>query len=338
MFTALAVLLVLAMTAGIAYGSVTVPPDVVWQVLFHRITALGDPSGWTLTQDAIVWDLRLPRVLLSALVGAGLAVVGVATQALVRNPLADPFLLGISSGASVGAVASIVLGVSFWGVTSHALAGVVGAMLTFGLVYLLARTWGGLAPTRLLLVGVVVGYALLGVTNYLVLQADDPGKTNSALFWLFGSLAGARWADLGVPAVALAVGIVALLARARGMNALLVGDETAAGLGVPANRLRGELFTSTSLVTGVMVALSGAIYFVGLVVPHAVRLLVGSDHRRVLPAAVLAGAGFLVLVDLLARFLLRPQEIPVGVLTSVIGAPVFLALMARRRRLSETGL
>jgi iron complex transport system permease protein len=170
-----------------------------------------------------------------------------------------------------------------------------------------------------------------------VVQADDPGKTNSALFWILGSLSGARWPDLGVPALALLIGVAALLARARGLNALLVGDETAASLGVLPSRLRRELFAATSLVTGVMVALSGSIYFVGLVVPHAVRLLLGSDHRRVLPAAVLAGAAFLVLVDLLARIVLRPQELPVGILTAVIGAPVFLLLMSRRR-VSETGL
>ncbi|MGH3622513.1 MAG: FecCD family ABC transporter permease [Sciscionella sp.] len=336
-FAALAALLLVAVTAGIAYGSVTVSPTVVWQVLWHRITGLGDPSGWTLAQDGIVWDLRLPRVVLAALVGAGLAVVGVSAQVLVRNPLADPFLLGISSGAAVGAVTSIVVGVSFWGVTSHALAGFLGALVAFAVVYLLARRGGGLAPTRLLLVGVVVGQALLGVTNYLVLQADDPGKTNSALFWLLGSLAGARWSDLGVPAGALVLGIVVLLARGQGLNALLVGDETAASLGVSPTRLRGELFATTSLVTGVMVALSGSIYFVGLVVPHAVRLLLGSDHRTVLPAAALLGAGFLVLVDLIARSVLRPQELPVGIVTAMIGAPVFLLLM-RRRRLSETGL
>ncbi|WP_218952086.1 FecCD family ABC transporter permease [Amycolatopsis anabasis] len=336
-FAALAVVLLAAATAGIAYGSVTVAPGVVWRILFHRITGLGDPGGWTLTQDGIVWNLRLPRVLLAALVGAGLAVVGVAAQALVRNPLADPYLLGISSGACVGAVLSIVVGLNFWGVTSHALAGFVGALGTFAVVYLLSRRGGALAPTRLLLVGVVIGHALLGVTNFLVLQADDPGKTNSALFWLLGSLSGARWADLGIPAAALALGLVALLARGRGLNALLVGDETAASIGVPPGRLRRELFGTTSLVTGVMVALSGSIYFVGLVVPHAVRLLVGSDHRKVLPAAALAGAGFLILVDLAARSVLAPQEIPVGIVTAVIGAPVFLLLMSRRR-LSETGL
>lgn len=335
-FAGLAVALVVAATAAIGYGSVSVPPLTVWKILLHRLTGLGDPT-WTISQDAIVWDLRLPRMLLAALVGAGLSLVGVSTQALVRNPVADPYLLGISSGATVGAVGSLVLGISFWGATSHALAGFLGALAAFALVYALAVRGGALAPSRLLLVGVVVGHALLGVTNYLVLQADDPGKTNSALFWILGSLAGARWADIGVPAAALLIGFAALLFRARALNALLVGDETATSLGIPPTRLRRELFATTSLVTGVMVALSGSIYFVGLVVPHAVRLLLGSDHRRILPAALLAGAAFLVLIDLLARSLLSPQELPVGILTAVIGAPVFLVLLSRRR-VSETGL
>ncbi|QWF78829.1 FecCD family ABC transporter permease [Amycolatopsis sp. CA-230715] len=335
-FTGLAIALVVAATAAIGHGSVSVPPLTVWQILWHRLTGLGDPT-WTVSQDAIVWDLRLPRMLLAALVGAGLSLVGVSTQALVRNPVADPYLLGISSGATVGAVGSLVLGISFWGATSHALAGFLGALAALALVYTLAVRGGALAPSRLLLVGVVVGHALLGVTNYLVLQADDPGKTNSALFWILGSLAGARWADIGVPAAALLIGFAALLFRARALNALLVGDETATSLGIPPTRLRRELFATTSLVTGVMVALSGSIYFVGLVVPHAVRLLLGSDHRRILPAALLAGAAFLVLIDLLARSLLSPQELPVGILTAVIGAPVFLVLLSRRR-VSETGL
>lgn len=334
-FGTLSVLLLIAVTAGIAYGAVSVSPDVVWKIMAYRSTGLGDPTGWTRIQDSIVWDLRLPRVLLGALVGAGLSIVGVAAQALVRNPLADPYLLGISSGASLGAVGSIVVGISFFG--SPSLSAFAGALLTFLAVYLLARRGGGFAPTRLILAGVAVGYALLGITNYLVLQADDPGKTNSALFWLLGSLAAARWTDLGIPATALLLGVVALLARGRALNALLVGDETAASLGVPPAALRRELFVVTSVITGVMVALSGGIGFVGLVIPHAVRLVVGSDHRRVLPAAALAGAGFLVLVDLLARFLLRPQELPVGIVTAVLGAPAFLLLMGRRR-LSETGL
>lgn len=337
MYVGLVAVLLVAMTAGVAYGSVDVPLELVWPIAVHHTFGLGDPTSWTQIQDGIVWELRVPRVLLGVVVGAGLAVVGVAAQALVRNPLADPYLLGISSGASVGAVSALVLGITIGGVASTGAAAFAGALVTFLLVYLLARRGGGFAPSRLVLAGVAVGYALAGVTSYLVLQADDPGTTNSVLFWLLGSLGAARWEDLGVPMAVLVAGLLIVLARARSLNALLVGDETASGLGVAPNQLRRELFATTSLVTGVMVSLSGGIGFVGLVIPHAARLLVGSDHRRLLPAAALAGAAFLVLVDLAARFVLRPQELPVGIVTSVIGAPAFLLLMSRRR-LSETGL
>lgn len=336
-FGLLGVLLVVAVTAGVAFGSITIPVGTVWQIVVHRLTGWGDPSRWSQIQDAIVWRLRMPRVLLAAVVGAGLAVVGVAVQALVRNPLADPYLLGVTSGASVGAVTALVLGVGAVGIASIGAAAFVGALATFVVVYLLARGGGSFAPTRLLLVGAAMAYGLYGLTTFLVMQADDPGKTNSVLFWLLGSLAGVSWSNLGIPTVALAVGILALLARARALNALLMGDETAASLGVAPARLRKELFAVASLVTGIMVALSGGIGFVGLVVPHGVRLLLGSDHRKVLVGSALAGAVFLVVVDLLARFVLRPEELPAGVLTSIIGAPALLLLISRRR-ISETGL
>jgi iron complex transport system permease protein len=212
-----------------------------------------------------------------------------------------------------------------------------GAALTFVAVFLLAGRGGVFSPNRLILSGVILGYALLGLTQFLIVQADDPGKTHDALYWLFGSLAGANWARLGVPAAVLVAGVAALLVRGRALNALLVGDETAASLGVRPERVRRELFAVVSLVTGIMVSVSGGISFVGLIVPHTVRLVVGSEHRRLLPVAALGGALFLVVVDLVCRMLLRPQEIPVGVVTSVLGAPIFLVMMSRRR-VSETGL
>jgi iron complex transport system permease protein len=321
-----------SMTLAVSVGTLPIAPDTVWRIILHRLTGLGDASAWTPIQDNIVWDLRLPRVLLGAVVGAGLSVVGVTVQALVRNPLADPFLLGISSGASVGAVLFIIAGVSILGVASTMPAAFAGALGSFMLVYAFARRGGSLAPMRLILAGVVIAYALTAVTSFLVLQAANPAETRSVLFWLLGSLDRASWSYLGAPVAVLAVGLTALLARARALNAQLVGDETAASLGIDVERLRRELFVLTSLLTGVMVSLSGGIGFVGLVVPHAVRLVVGTDHRRVLPAAALAGGAFLVLVDVVARVALRPQELPVGIVTALVGAPVFLFLMERRQR------
>jgi iron complex transport system permease protein len=327
---ALSAALVLFAMLAVSTGPLPIPWATVWKVIVHHVTGYPDPSGATLSEDRIVWELRLPRVLLGALVGGGLAVVGVAIQALVRNALADAYLLGISSGASVGAVSFIVLGVSVLGISSVAGAAFLGALASFGIVYVLARRGGALAPLRLVLVGVAVGYCLSGVTSYLVLHARDPAQTNSVLFWLLGSLAKAQWSAVTLPAAVLGAGTVILFARARAMNALMAGDEAAASLGISTERLRRELFALTSLLTGVMVALSGGIGFVGLVVPHAMRMIVGGDHRRLLPAALLGGAAFLVAADLVARIALRPEELPIGIVTSLVGSPLFLWLMHRR--------
>jgi iron complex transport system permease protein len=329
-FVGLAAALVVAMTASVSWGQVGVPPLRVWQIVGWHVTGLGEPT-WPPIHDDVVWQLRAPRVVLAALVGAGLTVVGIVVQALVRNPLADPYLLGVSQGASVGAVFAIVVGVGSTAAWSTSAAAFAGAIAAMALVYALARRSGAMAPLRLVLSGVAIGYGLHGVAHYLVLQADDPGETNTALFWLLGSLGGADWDTLLLPAVTLLGGIALLVGQARVLNALLVGDETAAGLGVDVERWRRALLLVASLVTGVMVAVSGSIGFVGLVVPHAMRMLVGGDHRRLLPAGVLGGAAFLVVADTAARMALSPREMPIGVITAVAGAPAFLALMHGHR-------
>jgi iron complex transport system permease protein len=286
---------------------------------------------WTAIQDDVVWQLRMPRVLLAALVGAGLTTVGVIVQTLVRNPLAEPWTLGVSQGAALGAVATIVLGVGVFGGGSASTAAFVGAVVAMALVYAFARRGGEMAPLRLVLAGVAIGWGFYGVSHYLVLLADNPGDTHTALFWLLGGLGGAEWDILAVPAVTLAVVLLVLVARARMLNALLVGDETAASLGVPVELWRRILLLLASALTGVMVSVSGSIGFVGLVVPHAMRMVVGGDHRRLVAAAALGGAAFLVLADLAARVLLDPQELPIGVVTALVGTPTFLALMHVRR-------
>ncbi|MEU9078817.1 FecCD family ABC transporter permease [Kitasatospora sp. NPDC004745] len=327
--SALVAALVLALTLAVSFGSVDIPVHEVWTVVAHRITGTAPEAG---TRDLIVWQLRVPRALLAALVGAGLGLVGTAVQALVRNPLADPYLLGISSGASLGAVAVIVLGAGTgfafgFGVSAAAFAGALGS---FALVWAIARRGGGFAPMRLVLAGVAIGQFLSGFTSFLVLQAGDDQQTRGVLFWLMGSLGAATWDQLAAPAAAVALGWLALQARARHLNALLMGDETAAGLGVDTARLRRELFAVTSLLTGVLVAVSGAIGFVGLLVPHVCRLVVGGDHRRLLPLSALTGAVLLVAVDTVARNALDTQELPIGVVTAVVGAPVLLYLLDRR--------
>ncbi|MFE3498007.1 FecCD family ABC transporter permease [Streptomyces sp. NPDC059175] len=325
----LAVALLAALTAAVSWGSTSIPPAEVWGVVARRVAGGAPRPG---TDDLIVWQLRVPRALLAALVGAGLGLVGTAVQALVRNPLADPYLLGISNGASLGAVAAIVLGIGAGGALGLGLSGAafLGALATFALVWTVARRGGGFAPLRLVLAGVAIGQFLSGFTSYLVLQTGDEQQTHSVLFWLMGSLSGASWPMLAVPAAAVPAALLWLQARGRGLNALLMGDETAAGLGVDVTRLRRELFTVTSVLTGVLVAVSGAIAFVALMVPHACRLVVGGDHRRLLPVCALFGALLMVVVDIVCRTAMQTQELPVGVVTSLLGAPALLYLLDRR--------
>ncbi|MFF0296097.1 FecCD family ABC transporter permease [Kitasatospora sp. NPDC004615] len=323
----LLIALLLVLAGAVCLGSVDVPLREVYGILGHHLTESQEVFS---TRDLIVWELRLPRALLAALVGAGLGLVGTAVQALVRNPLADPYLLGVSSGASLGALGAIVLGVGVGGVFGVSAAAFAGALGSFGLVWIVARRGGGFSPLRLVLCGVAVGQFLGGLCSYLVLRAGDEQQTRGVLFWLMGSLGGATWGQLALPAGAVLLGGIVLQARARALNALVLGDETAAGLGVDPDRLRRELFVVTSLLTGVLVSVSGAIGFVGLLVPHLCRLLVGGDHRRLLPLSALTGAVLLTAVDTVARTALDAQELPIGVVTALLGAPVLLFLLDRR--------
>jgi iron complex transport system permease protein len=333
----LGALLLLTMTLGVGLGPVGISPGRVWEVIWSHLTGAEVPApGPALAEDRIVWDLRLPRVLLGACVGAGLALVGAALQALVRNPLADPFLLGVSSGASVGAVAVIVAGSTALGSYSVSIGAFVGALISFAIVFVLAQHHGQISPLRMILAGIAITYGLQSVTQYLVLSSEDPQKVNAALFWLFGSLSGTRWAYVTLPGIVLVGGFLILLSQARPLNAMLAGDDTAASLGVNTARLRTWLLALCAILTGVMVSLSGAIGFVGLVIPHMVRLVAGADHRRLLPLTVLVGATFMVWVDVIARMVLQPTEIPVGIVTAIVGAPLFLVLMRRSAALRRT--
>lgn len=318
---------------GLAVGSVSLPPGDVAGILVNSVFPGFVEPSWPDTYATIVLNVRLPRVLMGCLVGAGLSVVGTALQALVRNPLADPFLLGISSGASLGAVATLVAGVTFLGATvTPMLAAFVGSLLTLLLVYTLARSGGTMTTTRLVLAGVAVSFVLGALTNLLIVTADNPHVVLSIMNWTLGSLGGAQWDMLLVPMVVVLLGLVVVLTRARSLNLLFAGEEAAGTMGLDVHRFRTGMFVLVSLMTGVMVAVSGSIGFVGLMVPHAVRMLVGADHRRVLPAAALLGAAFLVLADVAARTVAAPQEIQIGVLTALCGGPFFVWLLGRQGR------
>lgn len=333
----IAEMLILLAVASIAisWGAIQVPWGDVWLIVVRRTVSLALPASIDPTHADIIWTLRAPRAALATLVGAGLSLAGVAAQALVRNPLADPYVLGVSSGASVMAVAAILFGLGSFGLASTSSAAFVGSIAAMILVIIFGQRGGVIAPMRLILAGVAIGHLLAGVTSFLVLRATDAHQVFGVLFWLQGSLARSDWQFLFMPVTAILVGGAILFTDAQKLNALLVGDETAASLGVNVSALRARLLLLTSLLTAVMVSLSGIIGFVGLVVPHIARMLVGSDHRRVVPVAALAGAIFLVLCDAIARLLIAPTEIPVGIITGIFGAPFFLWLLWRADNLAR---
>ncbi|WP_149180396.1 iron ABC transporter permease [Streptomyces sp. TRM49041] len=325
----LAVALAAVAVAGLALGTVRIPPgDVLGAVLRGERTG---PFG------SIVWDVRMPRIVLGAVVGAGLAVAGVVLQALVRNALADPFLLGASSGASAGAVVVVVLGVGA-GVASNValpVAAFAGSLAALVVVYAMARQGGAMTTGRLVLAGVAVQYVLSAFTSLLLVLSARAEHMRAVLFWTLGGLGGARWEGLALPVGVLTAGVVVLVGLARPLDLLLTGEEGARTLGLDAGRFRAGVFVLVSLVVGVLVAFSGAIGFVGLMVPHAARLVVGAGHRALLPVAALGGAVFLLSADLVARTVAAPEEIPVGVVTALAGGPFFLWLLRRSGRRAD---
>ncbi|HEX2317316.1 MAG TPA: iron chelate uptake ABC transporter family permease subunit [Thermomonospora sp.] len=281
--------------------------------------------------DSLVWDLRLPRVLLAAVVGAMLAVCGTVLQAVTRNALADPYLLGVSSGASTGAVALVVLGVGAGqvGITGAAFA---GGLASFGLLMLLLRR-DGLDSARIVLTGVIVGQLFSAITSVILMSSADAETNRAITHWLLGSMAPARWNTVVICAVAAVVGLAVTWLYATPLDGLSFGADTAASIGVEVRTTRLVLLTVTALLASSAVAAVGAIGFVGLIVPHGVRFVVGPLHRVLVPFAALAGAVFLVWTDALARIVFSPQEIPVGAVTALLGVPLFLLVLRRRGEL-----
>lgn len=321
---------IVSIALALTVGSVALPADAVWQSIWHHLsfgqTSLPDP-----TVDRIVWRIRMPRILMALVVGGGLSIVGVAMQTLVRNPLAEPYILGVSSGASAGASLYFLgfLPAVLTQALTLPLAAFLGALLAMWAVFVVARTGPVLSTGRLLLAGVAVGALLASVTSFATFASPNPQKLQTVLFWLLGSFAGARWDALLIPTLASLAGVGILLGMARPMDAMLLGEEPAHSLGVSVERLKRILIILTAAVTGMMVASAGVIGFVGLIVPHSVRAIVGVTHRRVLPFSFLTGAIFLLWVDVAARTILEGQELPIGVLTALCGAPFFLVLLRR---------
>ncbi|MDF2073306.1 iron ABC transporter permease [Pseudomonas mendocina] len=314
---------------SLAFGAAKVELDQVLSILGRHLFGIAVETPVSVGQDSIVWQLRAPRVLLGALVGAGLALVGTVLQAVTRNPLADPHLLGVSSGAAFGAVVVVLYLGEFAGLLSLPLAAFVGALASMLLVLAIASRSGRLESDRLLLAGVAVSFVMMAASN-LLLYLGNPHAASSVLFWMLGGLGLARWELLWLPALCLALALALLLGLGRALNALMAGEQSAVSLGLEPRRVRLLAFVVASLLTGVLVSLSGAIGFVGLMLPHVARFLVGAEHRRLLPVAALLGALFLVWVDVAARTWLAPQDLPIGIVTAAIGGVFFVALLRRR--------
>jgi iron complex transport system permease protein len=324
--------LLLSITFAVTLGPVKMSPFTVWKIALSHLPFLDDhiDVDWSKAQERIIWDIRLARVLLGAVVGAGLSVVGVVIQALVRNSLADPYIIGVSSGSSVAATLVILFGaLPFFGQYALSLGAFFGAMLAMVVVYLLAQIGGRIQTTRLLLAGVAVSFIMSAATNFIVTLAPKESGIREVMFWMMGSLAGAKWEYLTIPSVVVMVGLVYLLFQSRSLNILVMGEEAATTLGVNIDTFRKGLIIITSLITGTVVAVSGSIGFIGLVVPHLSRLLVGSDHKRVLPTSILIGMILVIWSDVFARLVLAPQELPIGVVTALCGGPFFIWLLRR---------
>lgn len=327
--------LVGAMLLACAVGAVSIPPLDIVKMTLNKLPLFDFQPTWQLTDETIIFQIRLIRVIAGVLVGAALATAGVLFQGLLRNPMADPYIIGTSAGGALGATLAMMVpvGITFAGFGLVPLGAFCGALVTVLLVYNLARVGGKTPVVSMLLAGFVVSAMLAAVMSLLIIISDILQlKLHSVFFFLMGSISVQDWSQIAVIAPLILGGIVLALFFVFHLNAFSLGEEGAAYLGINVEREKILILALGSLLTACAVSLSGLVGFVGLVVPHAVRLALGPDHRLLLPAAALAGAAFLVIADTLARTLLAPTEIPVGIFTALIGAPFFIFLLRRTRR------
>jgi iron complex transport system permease protein len=322
------VLLALAIGAGVGIGEMPIPLDTTYFAITNRL-------GWTAVpldriHESVIWDYRLSRALVAACCGAGLALCGAILQSLLRNPLAEPYVLGVSAGASTGAVSIIVLGLGAGTVTLSAGA-FAGSLAAFLFVVVLASGARGGAD-RTILAGVAASQLFNALTSYIVSTSANAQQARDVMFWLLGSFGGVRWPEFQLVLVMVILGFGICMFYARALDAFAFGDDAASSLGISVGRVRIILFAATALMTATIVSMVGSIGFVGLVVPHAARFIVGPLHMRLLPACVAVGAIFMVLADIISRVILPQQVLPIGVVTALIGVPFFSVILYRARR------
>lgn len=325
-------LIVAAPLAGTALGETPIPLATVWQALANQILGAGyalDPID-----QGIIWSYRLPRALVAGACGAGLAISGLVLQTLLRNALADPYLLGISAGASTGAVLVAVAGIGA-AVVPMSMGALAGALASFALVVALARLSGGGPGARgaaqIVLAGIAGSQLFNALTSFIIARSASAEQARGIMFWLLGNLSGVRWDDVAMSLAAALAAVGAALWHVRALDAFTFGAESAASLGVPVRRVQAVLILTTAAATAIMVSITGAIGFVGLVVPHAARFLVGTRHMRLVPVTALIGMVFLIAADVIARMLVPGQTLPIGVVTALVGAPAFALILIRAR-------
>ncbi|SJN14729.1 ABC transporter (iron.B12.siderophore.hemin), permease component [Halomonas citrativorans] len=324
-----------ALIAGTAIGETSIPVETVLKVLANRLLGASYPVDRI--DAGIIWSYRLSRAVVAACCGAGLALSGVVLQALLRNPLADPYLMGISAGASTGAVLVAVAGFGS-GVVTLSAGAMVGAIAAFGMVVILAyaasdsRGSGTQASSAIILAGIAGSSLFNALTAFIIAKSASAEQARGIMFWLMGNLSGVRWDNALLAVPTALVGLLICLWYRRTLDAFTFGTDSAASMGIPVRRVRGILIATVALMTAVMVSMVGAIGFVGLVIPHAMRFLTGSRHTRLVPASALAGAVFLIGADVVSRVLVAGQVLPIGVVTALVGAPVFALILIRGAR------
>ncbi|WP_283699916.1 FecCD family ABC transporter permease [Clostridium perfringens] len=333
----IAVLLILlfisSIILGISFGAVDIPPYDVYRVFLYKVFGikignLDEILNSTLFD--IIWGVRMPRVLLGAFAGMALAMVGVIMQATIQNPLGDPYILGLSSGASLGATFSILIG--FSGVLSSfgaPLGAFLGALMASIFVYFLARIGGRITPFKMILAGMVISSICSSLTSLIIFLSKDNEGIRTVNFWMMGSLAGAEWSNIVLPIAISVIPLIYFFTQYRNLNLMVLGDETSITLGLNIEKHRKIYMILSSLITGVIVSVCGTIGFVGIMIPHIVRLIFGTDHKTLLPFSALVGAIFLIWADVIARCAIINMELPIGIITSVIGAPFLLWLMVK---------